>query len=572
MEARTIYLQQEDVYDAIVVGSGIAGGWAAKELTEKGLRTLVLERGRPITHSVDYVTEHTAAYERPYRGLGDRKALERDYPVQSKAGPFNAANAHFFVKDTESPYTVGEGDFLWVRGHQVGGRSLTWGRQCYRWSDLDFEANAREGIAVDWPIRYADVAPWYDHVETFAGISGQAEGLPHLPDGRFQPPMPMNCVEEHVRAQIETHFPGRTMTIGRVAILTEAKPGRAPCHYCGPCSRGCSAGAYFSSLSSTLPAARATGLLTLRPDSIVHSLVYDEAADRVTGVRVIDRETKDEHVYRGRLVFLCASTLGSTQILLNTKTPRFPDGLANSSGVLGHYLMDHPFRAGAGAEMPGFDDAYYVGNRPTGIYIPRFRNLDAATRHPGFLRGYGYQGSAYRESWTRGLEMAGFGTDFKAALRQPGPWRMGLTGFGEMLPRRENRVELDPEVVDAWGIPVLRIHATMSDNERAMRQDMADAAAEMLEAAGGRNVTPYVADYTPGEGIHEMGTARMGRDPETSVLNAYNQAHDVPNLFVTDGACMTSAACQNPSITYMALTARAVDYAVDQVNRGDLRV
>jgi choline dehydrogenase-like flavoprotein len=452
----------------------------------------------------------------------------------------------------------------------VGGRSLTWGRQCYRWSDLDFEANARDGIAVDWPIRYDDIAPWYDYVEGFVGISGRKEGLPHLPDGNFLPPMEMNCVEEQVRARIEEHFAGRTMTIGRVANLTQAHNGRTSCQYRNICSRGCSYSAYFSSQSATLPAARATGNLTLRPNSIVHNVICDAETNRATGVRVIDRETRESLEFYGRLIFLCASTLGSTQILLNSTSRAFPDGLANSSGELGHNLMDHHFKVGARAEMPGFEDTYYYGKRPNGIYIPRFRNLNGADRGVDFLRGYGYQGGASRSGWSRGISRSGFGEDLKEALREPGPWSMNLTGFGEMLPRHENYVELDPEVTDAWGLPVLRIHCTIGSNEEAMRQDMMDAAAEMLDAVGGRNVTPFMDRYAPGEGIHEMGTARMGRDPKTSVLNRWNQAHDVPNLFVTDGACMTSAACQNPSITYMALTARAVDYAAQEVKRGNL--
>ncbi len=565
-------IRTDDVFDAIVVGSGITGGWAAKELTEKGLRTLVLERGRPAVHGESYVTEHMAPWQAPFRGRGDRRAYAADKPMQSQIGPFNEYAAHWYINDRENPYTVGRDPVLWIRGDHVGGRSLMWGRHCYRWSDLDFEANARDGVGIDWPIRYADIAPWYDYVEGYIGISGEKLGLAHLPDGPFLPPMGLTAVERHVRDGIRRHFPGRHLTVGRVATLTQPHNGRAACHYCGPCDRGCSTASYFSSLSVTLPAAEATGLMTLRPNALVHSLVYDEERDRVTGVRVIDRETRDEVVYRGRLVFLCAGALSSTQILLNTRTPRFPDGLANSSGVLGHYLMDHHMKVGAEADFEGFEDRYYVGNRPTGTYVPRFRNLDAATRRDDYLRGFAYEGGTWREGWDRGAWMPGFGADFKASLRRPGVWKLFFTGFGEILPRYDNYVELDPEVTDAWGIPALKIHASLGENERAMRADMAEAALEMLEATGGTNVFPFDDSYAFGEGIHEMGTARMGRDPRTSVLNAYNQAHDVPNLFVTDGACMTSAACQNPSITYMALTARAVDYAAEQVRRGDLRV
>jgi len=570
-----IAVQTSKEYDAIVIGSGITGGWAAKELTEKGLKTLVLERGRPITHGKDYITEHKGAWEFKFHGRGDRKLFEAEYPIQSRSGPVREDNVHFFINDKEHPY-VQVKPFTWVQGNQVGGRSLTWGRQSYRWSDLDYEANLKEGIGVDWPIRYKDIAPWYNYVEDFIGVSGQAEGLSQLPDGHFLPPMEMTCAEKHVKEAVERTFPERTMTIGRTAILTQPHNGRGACHYCGPCSRGCSVGAYFSSLSSTLPAAEATGNLTMRPFSLVHSLIYDEEKDRVTGVRVVDYNTKEVLEFFGRLVFLNASTLGSTRILLNSKSPRFPNGLANSSGALGHYLMDHHFRVGARGTVPGFEDKYYHGVRPNGIYIPRFRNIDKKTKMADFVRGYGFQGGAGRESWGRGISMPGLGADLKQALHEPGPWRMGLTAFGEMLPQYENFVELDPGKKDAWGIPLLRIDCGYSDNEMAMRKDMAATAAEMLEAAGCTDVEPY-DNFTeggvgaePGLGIHEMGTARMGRDPKTSVLNAHNQAHDVPNLFVTDGACMTSTACQNPSLSYMALTARAVDYAASEMKNGNI--
>ena len=571
MIRKNVSLPRLETYDAIVVGSGITGGWAAKELTEKGLKTLVLERGRYVEHGKDYITEHKAPWQFKYRGRGERQLYEDEYAVQRQCYAFGEATKHFFVNDRENPYTHDpDKPFTWIRGYHLGGRSLMWGRQCYRWSDLDFEANARDGFGVDWPLRYADIAPWYDYVEAFAGISGQAEGLPQLPDGRFLPPMPMNCAEAHIKAGLEEAFPDRRMTIGRVAVLTQPHNGRGPCHYCGPCERGCSVGGYFSSLSATLPAALATGNLTIRCDSIAHSLLYDEDRDRVTGVRVVDAHTRDVVEYYGRIVFLCASTLGSAQVLLNTKTPRFPTGLGNSSGALGHYLMDHPFEAGANAEVPAPTNRYTYGNRPNGIYVARFRNLDAKTRHPDFLRGYGYQGGAYRTSWGRGNQMRGFGADFKHALRDPGPWTMWLGGWGEMLPRYENYVELDPDVTDAWGIPALKIHCAWSDNEDKMRRQIAVDAAEMLEAAGCTNIEPFVGENPPGLCIHEMGTARMGRDPKTSVLNAHNQMHDVPNVFVTDGACMASSACQNPSITYMALTARAADYAVAEMKRGNL--
>ncbi len=562
---------QQDEYDAIVVGSGITGGWAAKELTENGLNTVVLERGRHVEHGEDYVTEHTPPWEMDFRGRGSQQEFEEHYPLQSMAGPFNAYNKHFFVKDSEHPYAFDDDEpFLWVRGYQLGGRSLTWGRQSYRWSEMDFRANKRDGIAIDWPIGYEDLAPWYDYVEEHVGISGREEELPHLPDSQFLPPMEMNAVEAHVEEGIEEAFPNREMTIGRAAILTQKHKGRSACHYCGPCSRGCSTGSYFSSLSSTLPAAQATGNLTIECNSIVHSVIFDPETGRASGVRVIDRESKEMREVKGRTVFLCASALGSVKILMNSTSSRFPNGLANSSGTLGHYIMDHHFKVGASATFPGFEDTYTYGNRPNGVYIPRFRNLPGQRRDVDFLRGYGYQGGAFREGWERAIGEAGFGADLKQQLRDPGQWRMYITAFGEMLPDENNYVELDDEETDPWDIPVLRPHVSIGENEEAMREDMKTAGAEMLEAAGGIEVGTYEQRYWPGEGIHEMGGARMGRDPDTSVLNRWNQAHDVPNLFVTDGACMTSSACQNPSLTYMALTARAVDYAVQEMKRGNL--
>ncbi len=567
-----MFVQSRQEYDAIVVGSGVAGGWAAKELTEKGLNTLLLERGRMVEHGGDYVTENQAPWELYFRGRGHRDEFERDYPVQRKGGGFGEATHHFYVNDRENPYTYPEDEpFMWIRGHQVGGRSLIWGRQCYRWSDLDFEANARDGFGVDWPIRYADIAPWYDYVERFVGISGQAEGIPQLPDGHFLPPMQMNCGERYFKEHMESAFPGRKMTVGRVANITQALNGRSACQYRNQCSRGCSYGAYFSTQSSTLPAAQATGNLTLLANSIVHSVLYDEENDRASGVRVIDAETREETEIYGRIIFLCASTLGSTRIMLNSTSNRFPNGIANSSGALGRYLMDHCFQAGASGQLPENENEYYYGRRPNGIYIARFRNLgDRDTEHPDFLRGYGYQGSASRSDWSRGISRPDFGSDLKEDLREPGPWSMWIGGWGECLPREENVVELDPEVTDAWDMPVLRIRCAWSDNEDKMREDMALSAAEMLDAVGASNIDPFINESPPGLCIHEMGTARMGRDPNTSVLNAHNQAHDVENLFVTDGACMTSSACQNPSITYMALTARACDFAVNEINRGNL--
>ena len=556
-------------YDAIVIGSGMTGGWAAKELTEAGLETLVLEAGRMIT-AADYV-EHVPPWQMRFRGLDDRRTREATQPIQKECYACDEWSSKFFVNDHDNPYTTPpDKPFLFLRGRQVGGRSITWARHTYRWSDLDFEANQRDGIAIDWPIRYADIAPWYDHVERFIGVTGEKLGLPHLPDGQFLPPMALNCGEEFVRDAIARHWPGeRTLTIGRCAVLTVAHNGRAACHYCGPCERGCITRSYFSSINATLPAAQATGKLTLRPHSVVHSLIYDHHRSRVTGVRVIDGETKQALEFHGRVVFLCASALESARILLNSKTREFPTGLANSSGELGRNLMDHVMGGGANGTIAAPADRKPVGRRPHGIYLPRFRNLPGRAKSP-FLRGYAYQGGAYREGWGRGADLPGFGADWKRALRDPGPWHFDFYGFGECLPNRDNYVEIDPHTVDAWGIPALRIHCAYGENETALMQDASSTAAEMLAAAGARDITPYIEHNPPGKAIHEMGTARMGRDPKTSLLNAHNQSHDIPNLFVTDGACMTSSANQNPSITYMALTARACAYAVDLMRRNDL--
>ena len=563
-----VHIREE--YDAVVVGSGMTGGWAAKELCEKGLKTLVLERGRPIEHGRDYATEHLESWQLPLRGQVPPEEAERDYFVGKDVYLFDQSTKHFFINDRRNPY-VAERPYRWIRGHQVGGRSLLWARQTYRWGPQDFTANLEDGHGVDWPIRYEDIAPWYDYVERFVGVTGEARGIPQLPDGVFQRPMEMTAVESHARQSIETAFPGRFMTIGRAAVLTEPLNGRAPCHYCGECERGCTTASYFSSVGVTLPAAAATGNLTIRPHSIVHSLIYDETRDRVTGVRIVDHETKEvSEVYAG-LVFLCASTLASTQIMLNTRTPRFPDGIANGSGELGHNLMDHHMGVDATAATDAFDDRYFIGRRPNDIYIPRFRNLGPGTENPAFTRGFAYQGTSYREGWGRGVGSPGVGAAFKARLRRPGPWRMELWGYGECLPDHNNRVYLSEET-DEWGLPILVMDADWGPNERAMRVDMVESAREMFEACGFRDVQvrDNIGDNPQGFAIHEMGTARMGRDPRTSVLNAWNQAHEVPNLFVTDGACMTSSAVQNPSITYMALTARAVNFAVEAMRRGEL--
>jgi choline dehydrogenase-like flavoprotein len=556
-------------YDAIVVGSGISGGWAAKELTEKGLSVLLLERGKNVEHIKDYVNATKGPWEYPHRGRRTR-ALELAYPVLKRDYPLNEINLDWWASDQDSPYTEVK-RFDWFRGYHVGGRSLMWGRQSYRWSDFDFEANAREGIAVDWPIRYADIAPWYDYVERHAGISGSREGMPQLPDGQFQPPMPLNCGEDIIAGRLRGLFDGRRRIIpGRTANLTQPLPGRSVCQHRNACWLGCPFGAYFSTQSSTLPAAMATGRLTLKPFAIVTEVLYDRNKKRATGVRVLDAVSDATTDYTARIIFLCASALNSTWLLLRSATNVWPGGLGSSSGELGHNLMDHHFRVGASGtlEEAGLDAKYYNGRRPTGFYIPRYRNLSGDKRE--YLRGFGYQGSASRQGWTRAVAELGVGAAFKDAMALPGAWTIGATAFGEMLPNHANRVSLDPGRKDKWGQPVLSIDCATGENERLMRRDMANDMAESLEAAGVKRVRTYDNEYFPGMGIHEMGTARMGRDRKTSVLNSHNQVWDAPNVFVTDGACMTSASCVNPSLTYMALTARAADYAVAELKRRTL--
>lgn len=557
----------DNVYDAIVVGSGISGGWAAKELTERGLKVIMLERGRNIEHIKDYVNATKGPWEFPHRGGRTQQMIE-DYPVLKRDYPLNETNLDYWVKDKESPY-VETKRFDWYRGYHVGGRSLMWGRQSYRLSEIDFTANARDGVAVDWPIRYNEIAPWYDHVERFAGISGSRDGLAQLPDGQYLPPMEMNCVEKDVAARVKNHYKGsRMVTIGRTANITQDHEGRTHCQYRNKCWLGCPFGAYFSTQSSTLPAAMKTGKLTLRPFSIVTRVLYDKDKKRATGVEVLDAETNQTYEFKAKVVFLCASALNSTWALFNSATDVWPGGLGSSSGELGHNLMDHHFRLGAAGRAEGYDDKYYFGRRANGIYIPRFRNLGDDKRD--YIRGFGYQGSASRAGWRREVAEMNIGADYKEALSEPGEWTMGITAFGETLPYHENKITLDKSVKDKWGLPVLNFDCEIKENEHKMRKDMMEDAKEMLEVAGLKDVHTYDNGYTLGMGIHEMGTARMGRDPKTSVLNAHNQIWDAPNVFVTDGACMTSAACQNPSLTYMALTARAADYAVNELKKQNL--
>ena len=559
-----------NTYDAIVIGSGISGGWAAKELSEKGLKTLVLERGRNVEHVKDYPTATKAPWELPNADRLPPEVLKEHYPKQSRTGyTVRESTKHWFVKDSMHPYQENK-RFDWMRGYHVGGRSIMWGRHSYRWSDLDFEANAKDGNGVDWPIRYKDIAPWYSYVEKFAGIQGQKEGLPQLPDSEFLPPISMNCLEDHFKQRVGENFGGRVVTIGRTANLTQNHNGRGKCQFRNKCVRGCPYGGYFSSNAATLPAAAATGNMTLRPFSIATEIMYDPETKRATGVRIVDQETKEEHEYYAKIVFCCASAVASTSILMNSKSDAFPEGMGNASGELRHNLMDHHFRVGANGTYGGFTDKYYYGRRPTGFYIPRFRNVDKSNERKDYLRGFGYQGGGSRENWQSAVNELRFGADFKESLATPGQWRMGMTAFGECLPYHENKMMLDYDNTDQWGQPTVRFEADFKDNEMAMRKDMGESAAEMLEAAGFKDVQIYDAGSWPGLGIHEMGTARMGRDPKTSVLNANNQVHGVPNVYVTDGACMTSASCVNPSLTYMALTARAADHAVNELKKMNL--
>src|SRR5579871_370978 len=557
----------DNTYDAIVIGSGISGGWAAKELTEKGLKTLMLERGRNIEHVKDYPNAMKEAWNYPHRGTRTQEMI-KEYPVLKRDYPLSETNLDYWVKDSECPYTEIK-RFDWFRGYHVGGRSLMWGRQSYRWSDYDFEANAKEGIGVDWPLRYKEIAPWYSYVEKFAGISGNKDGLANLPDGEFLPPMDMTCVEKDVAARIKEHYKGtRFMVIGRTANLTAPIPGRTQCQFRNKCWLGSPFGCYFSTQASTLPAALATKNLTVRPWSIVTKILYDKDKKKATGVEVLDSETNKTYQFKSKIVFVNASALNSAWVLMNSATDVWPDGLGSSSGELGHNVMDHHYNVGASGVIEGYEDKYYFGRRANGFYIVRFANLFGDKRD--FLRGFGYQGSGSRGNWSRDVAELSIGADFKEALTEPGQWTMGMTGFGELLPYHENKITLDKNRKDKWGLPILAMDAELKDNEKKMRKAIVEEAKAMFETAGVKNIKTWDNGHEIGDGIHEMGTARMGKDPKTSVLNEHNQVWDAKNVFVTDGACMTSSACQNPSLTYMALTARAANYAVDELKKGNV--
>jgi choline dehydrogenase-like flavoprotein len=556
-----------NTYDAIVIGSGISGGWAAKELSEKGLKTIMLERGRNIEHIKDYVNATKDPWEFTHRGGRTQKMID-DYPVLKRDYPLNETNLDYWASDKDSPYTEVK-RFDWFRGYHVGGRSLMWGRQSYRWADVDFEANLKDGIAVDWPIRYKDIAPWYSYAEKFAGISGNRDGLAILPDGDFMPPMDMNVVEKDVAKRLKEYYKElRPMIIGRTANITLPHNNRTNCQYRNKCWLGCPFGAYFSTQSATLPAAMATGNLTVRPWSIVTKILYDKDTKKAKGVEVLDAETNKTYEYFAKIVFLNASTINSAWILMNSATDVWDGGLGSSSGELGHNLMDHHLGVGASGRVEGYEDKYYFGRRANGFYIPRFRNLSGDKRD--YIRGFGYQGSASREGWSRDIAEMNIGASFKDALTEPGSWQMGMGGFGETLPNHDNKVTLDKTKKDKWGLSVVAIDAELKDNELKMRKDMENDAKEILEAAGVKDVRTYSANPFLGRGIHEMGTARMGHDPKTSVLNKWNQVWDAKNVFVTDGSFMTSSACQNPSLTYMAMTARAANYAVEALKKNEI--
>ena len=563
--------QNDHTFDAIVIGSGISGGWAAKELCEKGVKTLVLERGRNVKHVEDYPTALYNPWDFPHRNQLTQK-MRQESPVTSRCYAYREDTEHFFVKDSEHPY-IQEQPFDWIRGYQVGGKSLIWARQTQRWSKYDFEGPGRDGFAVDWPIRYPDVAPWYSHVESFVGISGNKDGLDTLPDGEFLPAWEMNEVEAEIQQRIMQQYPDRSVIIGRCAHLTQpreihSQQGRGQCQARNLCYRGCPFGAYFSSNSSTLPWAERTGNLTIRPDTVVHSIIYDEAAGRASGVRVVDRLTKETTEYFARIIFVNASCLNTNLILLNSTSDRFPDGLGNDNGLLGKYIAFHNYRGSMTATWEDNLDSYYYGRRPTAVMMPNFRNVQQ--QETDFLRGYMCFYTATRMGWGRGDTEHRIGADFKRAISEPGPWSIYMMMQGETVPVAENHVRLSADQTDEWGIPRLITSVGYRENDEKVLQDFLEQGASMLEKAGCKNINVSDSRQSPGLDIHEMGGVRMGRDPETSLLNKWNQLHTCPNVFVTDGACMTSTGTQNPSLTYMALTARAADYAAKELKNGNL--
>ncbi len=554
-------------FDAIVVGSGISGGWAAKELTEKGLKVLMLERGRNFEHGKDYKSFSKNPWDFEHRGMPTQEQLGR-HPIIKRTWGKVEPIMDYWANDVDAPYTEVK-PFKWWRSYQLGGRSILWGRQTYRWSDHDFEANAKDGWAIDWPIRYKDIQPWYDHVEQFIGVSGSMQGLEHLPDGHFLPPMEMTCVEKDVADRIKAQYKGqRHMIIGRCAHITAPIPGRTLCQFRNRCWEGCSFGGYFSTQSSTLPAALKTGNLTVRPWSIVTKIIYDKDTKKAKGVEILDAENNKTYEYFSKIVFLNASALNSAWVLMNSATDVWPDGLGSSSGELGHNIMDHHYNVGAAGVVEGYEDKYYYGRRANGIYIVRFANLFGDKRD--YLRGFGYQGRGMRDGWSRDIAELNIGAAFKEELTEPGQWSMGVTGFGELLPYHENKITLDKNKKDKWGLNILAMDAEIKDNELKMRKDMLMEAKAMFEAAGVKNVVTHDNGHQIGDGIHEMGTARMGKDAKTSVLNEHNQVWDAKNVFVTDGACMVSSSCVNPSLTYMALTARAANFAVEEMKKNNL--
>jgi len=567
------YNEEQESYDAIVVGTGISGGWAAKELCENGLKTLVLERGRMVTHREDYKTANMDPWDFPNGGQPTQEMIAKQEKQNRTGYTTNAANNMWFVNDLEHPYNEIK-RFDWMRGYHVGGRSLQWGRHSYRWSDIDFKANLNDGHGVDWPVRYKDIAPWYDKVESYIGVTGEKLGLPQLPDGQFEPMMELNCVEQHVREKVAENFDGRVITAGRVAHINSDKQfdgdGRSRCKFRNRCIRGCPFGAYFSSLSSTLPAAEATGNMTLRPNSIVHEVIYDADTKKATGVKVIDPNTKETYEFKAKVIFLCASAIASTSILMQSKSDRFPNGMGNDSDQLGRNIMDHHLGVGAGGKFDGFEDKYFKGRKPNGIYLPRFRNLGGDTNRSDYKRGFGYQGGGGRGNWEETVAELSHGKDLKEAILKPGGWTFGMGGFGEVLPYQDNRFTLDYDKLDQWGLPTATFDAEFKENELNMRKDMKQSAVDMLTKAGVRDVEPFDRETALGLGIHEMGTARMGRNRKTSVVDGNNALHDVPNVYITDGAFMTSASCVNPSLTYMAFTARAANHAVKELKKGNI--